>query len=51
MPRSPGRAIDHRLYERYDRGFLVTAFMALAIALLAAVVLPRISLGSRPWRS
>ena len=40
--REGGHSLPSALTAGYDRGFLVTAFMALAMAALAAVVLPRI---------
>jgi hypothetical protein len=37
-----GHPLPNALTAGYDRGFLITAFMAAAMALVAAVVLPRI---------
>jgi EmrB/QacA subfamily drug resistance transporter len=45
---SNARAIDNAFVSGYDRGFLITAFMALAMALVAVVVLPRIPPRQRP---
>jgi EmrB/QacA subfamily drug resistance transporter len=40
--REGGHSLPSALTSGYDRGFLITAFMAAAMALVAAVVLPRI---------
>ncbi|HEX6460822.1 MAG TPA: MFS transporter [Thermoleophilaceae bacterium] len=40
--RAGGHSVPSALTAGYDRGFLITAFMAAAMAIVAAVVLPRI---------
>jgi EmrB/QacA subfamily drug resistance transporter len=42
LMRHGGHSLPSALTSGYDRGFLVTAFMAVAMAAVAAVVLPRI---------
>jgi sugar phosphate permease len=40
--REGGRSVPDALTSGYDRGFLITAVLALAMALVAAIVLPRL---------
>jgi sugar phosphate permease len=40
--REGGHTVPQALTSGYDRGFLITAVMALAMALVAAIVLPRL---------